>query len=648
MKTIHILHLEDNLEDVNLIKTLLNHLDLTCEILWVNTKEKFEAVILNPELDIVLSDYTLPDYDGLTALKYTKKIRPDIPYIVLSGTVGEEKTIELFEAGATDFITKDKLQRLEPAIHRAIHESEEINKRKKAEQKLKARELLFSQFTENIPEVFWQRTPNLDKIIYVSPAFEKIWGKTLEELARNPNAWVESILAEDQHRVHEVFSTMESHDRQSVHVEYRIIRPDGQIRTIQDHGILLKENDKTVGVIGVASDITDIKINERYLTVQNQLSRTLVETENLQEGMAKFLKIVCVNFNWSTGEVWLIDDTKTKLNFFAIWPQDQAAFQTFRNTSTEIEFKMNVGLSGRVWASKKNHWISNLSLDPNFPRAEAASQSGLKSGFGIPIIFKDQVIGIIEFFSAETREEEPEMTKIFDTISNQVGTSLMQRLTSEKLRISLTEKESMLKEIYHRVKNNLQVVSSLLYMQAKSIPDKSSRELFLESSARVKSMALVHEMLYQSGNLSHIEMQKYLQNLTSYLVEIYHINTSLIKLIIQSEAVSLGIEEAIPCGLIVNELISNVYKHAFPKGKSGEIKVLIEKNEKNVTVQVSDNGIGFSSQIDFQNTTTLGIQLVHALTKQLGGEIKLDNTHGTTITLIFPVVLRGQKDDNKF
>lgn len=134
MKTIHILHLEDNPDDANLIQILLKHADFTCNIVLVDTKEKFEAEIKNPALTLILSDYTIPNYNGLVALKYRNENRPGIPFILISGTIGEERTIEVFKAGVTDYIKKDNLERVAPAITRALQEVEEKNKLKLAEE----------------------------------------------------------------------------------------------------------------------------------------------------------------------------------------------------------------------------------------------------------------------------------------------------------------------------------------------------------------------------------------------------------------------------------------------------------------------------------------------------------------------------------
>jgi PAS domain S-box-containing protein len=206
----------------------------------------------------------------------------------------------------------------------------------------------------------------------------------------------------------------------------------------------------------------------------------------------------------------------------------------------------------------------------------------------------------------------------------------------QKIANSLKEKECMLKEIYHRVKNNLQIISSLFNWQGKTIQDPVSRQIFIENSTRVKAMALVHEMFYQSDNLAQIKMGKYVRKLSKNLNEIYHTNSNQIKLIIDIDNILLSIESAVPYGLVINELISNAFKHAFLPEQSGEVSVSIKKKSDNIILIVSDNGVGFSSDIDFYNTKTLGIQLIHTLTKQLRGNIVLDRNTGTTFTLTFP------------
>jgi len=214
---------------------------------------------------------------------------------------------------------------------------------------------------------------------------------------------------------------------------------------------------------------------------------------------------------------------------------------------------------------------------------------------------------------------------------------ITERKRSEKqIQASLREKEVLLKEIHHRVKNNLQVISSLLYLQSKNIEDKETLEIFQESQNRVRSMALVHERLYQSQDLARIDFAEYVRNLASYLFRSYDVNTNVIQLKIKVDDVFLGVDTAIPCGLMINELVSNSLKHAFPDGKEGEIGIeLCADDEGQFTLMVRDNGVGFPQDLDFQNTKSLGLQLVNTLAAQLEGTIELDRSGGTAFEMTF-------------
>jgi two-component sensor histidine kinase len=205
----------------------------------------------------------------------------------------------------------------------------------------------------------------------------------------------------------------------------------------------------------------------------------------------------------------------------------------------------------------------------------------------------------------------------------------------EQIKASLREKEVLLKEIHHRVKNNLQVIASLLYLQSKNIQDKATRELFSDSRNRVKSMALVHETLYQSGDLSRLNFAAYIRNLVALVFRSYRGKSGRITSTVNVSDVSLSIEAAVPCGLIINELVTNALKYAFP-GRTGEIRVeMQEEHEAHVVLIVSDNGVGFPKDLDFRETGSLGLKLVNSLVDQLDGTIGLQNDNGTTFTIIF-------------
>ncbi len=223
---------------------------------------------------------------------------------------------------------------------------------------------------------------------------------------------------------------------------------------------------------------------------------------------------------------------------------------------------------------------------------------------------------------------------------NKFTTSIIRDVTERKktekmLEKSLHEKEILLKEIHHRVKNNLMIISSLLNLQSDYIKDEESKNIFKESQNRARSMALIHERLYQSIDLKRMDFGDYIRSLSTELLHTYEVDPGLIKLKINVEDIFLDINTAIPLGLIVNELVTNSLKHAFPEGNSGEINVDFHPIDDYYEFTVKDNGVGFPEDIDYQNTESLGLQIVTSLTDQIDGEITLDRNNGTKFKITF-------------
>ena len=230
---------------------------------------------------------------------------------------------------------------------------------------------------------------------------------------------------------------------------------------------------------------------------------------------------------------------------------------------------------------------------------------------------------------------------LFDSSKNPIGIEGSLRDITERknieiqLKNSLTEKEMILKEIHHRVKNNLMIISSLLNLQSGYIEDKASQNVFKESENRARSMALIHERLYQSTDLKRIDFGDYITSLATELFHTYVSNRNLIELKINVEDILLDINTSIPLGLIVNELITNSLKHAFPNGMKGKINIDFYLKNDHFEFTVKDDGIGFPEDIDFQNTNSLGLQIVNSLTEQIDGEIKLNIDNGTEFKITF-------------
>lgn len=211
------------------------------------------------------------------------------------------------------------------------------------------------------------------------------------------------------------------------------------------------------------------------------------------------------------------------------------------------------------------------------------------------------------------------------------------RQADENLRQSLKEKEVLLKEVHHRVKNNLQVISSILNLQSSYVKDKRILEILVESQNRIKSMAFVHESLYQTKDFSNISFQEYVGNICRNLVHSYSSSENPPELRLDLDPVQLHLDIAIPCGLIINELLSNALKYAFPGGKAGVIAISIKNKAGKITITISDDGVGLPPGFDFRNTESLGLQLVVSLVEQINGKIKADTKKGTKFVIEFAV-----------
>jgi PAS domain S-box-containing protein len=207
----------------------------------------------------------------------------------------------------------------------------------------------------------------------------------------------------------------------------------------------------------------------------------------------------------------------------------------------------------------------------------------------------------------------------------------------QQIRTSLEEKEVLLKEIHHRVKNNLQVICSLLDLQGQSIQEPAVAALFRDSQNRVQSMALVHERLYQSESLSNIDFADYLNGLVEYQAQTFRGEPSQVRYVLELDQVQLSVDAAVPAGLAVNELVTNCLKYAFPDGRHGVVTLRLRQEGEQVIFIVQDDGVGIPEHVDFHGVKTFGLRLVAALVDQLHGKVRIDRQAGTTVTVSFPV-----------
>ncbi|MFA4876964.1 MAG: histidine kinase dimerization/phosphoacceptor domain -containing protein [Methanoregula sp.] len=244
-------------------------------------------------------------------------------------------------------------------------------------------------------------------------------------------------------------------------------------------------------------------------------------------------------------------------------------------------------------------------------------------------------VELVKKFGENLEREVARKTAILEDVNQKLLSEISIRIDAEKHLIqSVGEKEVLLREVHHRVKNNLQIIISLLNLQARYITDVTTQAAFRESQGRIRAMALVHEKLYRSADITHLDLDSYLRFLMDNLFQFFDMSGKGIVFSKDIRDIFLPIDTAIPMGLILNELFSNSLKYAFPDGRKGEISLVIYRQGKALTILYKDNGIGIPEDFDWRNPPSLGLRLVCSLVEQLDGTIELDRSSGTAFTIV--------------
>ncbi len=445
MAPIKILIVEDVELDAELTERELKRAKINYISKRVEEENDFIREINEFKPNLILADHSLPHFDGVSALKITREISPDIPFIFVSGKIGEDFAVEMLKKGATDYVLKSNLPKLPHAVQRALNEYNEQIKLKKAQDALMESEKKY---------------------------------RTLFEKNKNP------IIVFDE---------------------------DGYFKDTNEAALLFMEVKKEELLTKNLSDF--IFYDYDIETIENK-------------------------------EFWMKGDI------------------------LEVKFNIN-----------NNFKILELTVTP--------------------VYLKNKII-------------------VFG-----VGNDITERKRAEdEILRSLKEKELLLREIHHRVKNNLQIISTLLTLQSSQSNKINVNDLYKESQNRIQSIALIHENLYHSEDLAHINFKAYVKGLVSDLFDSYGVDSSKIKLNLNIENVTLGIETAIPCGLIINELVSNSLKHGFKGVKTGQVNVELQKlKEGKYALLVSDTGTPFSKDLNLSSSDTLGLELIKNLVKQLDANL---------------------------
>ena len=485
---------------------------------------------------------------------------------------------------------------------------EDITERKRVEAALQEAEVRYRALVEQIPAiVYTDSAVQTGQTLYISPQVKTILGYDPQEWMANNNLWITIMHPDDRERVSaEYVSTNETGKPFSA--EYRLIARDGRVVWMRDEAVLMRgQSGNPLFRQGILLDITRRRQVEETLRKSEQFLRQTIDlvphfifAKDLESRFLLVNKAVAGAYGTTTSDIV----GKSDIDFSAT-PEQASHFH---------EDDVAVIQGGQP------------KFIPEEPITDAQGNTRYLQTTKIPFQFgPDNVPGILGVSVDITERKRAE----------------------EKIHSALEQKDTLLREVHHRVKNNLQAIISLMEMHAAQIEDAGTRQFLKELEEQARTMSLVYEQLYQSENLAQVDMALYLQKLASNVLEAFSGGRA-IKLDLKIAPVSLDVAQAMPCGLIVNELLTNSLKYAFPPGFRGKpaIRIALKKDVKLYRLTVGDNGIGLPAGTDWQkgkalrpgSGQTLGLRLVHLwATHQLGGRLDRLNGPGTNYSLRFDV-----------
>lgn len=427
----------------------------------------------------------------------------------------------------------------------------------------------------------------------------RIFGRDRETFKPSYKTFIGAVHPDDREQLLNALS-IALQKKEPFDFEERIVRPGGEIRTLQSHVMVFPgEAGEPVRIGGCCQDVTEQRLIERERDHFADIART---TDDAIIGLSTTMTIE----TWNAGA--------TKL---------------FGYTQDEVVGRPVTMLAHPLSVEELRRTLLLLTAGEHVARYEMVHVRKDGSTFNAAVT----------------------MTAISNRNGKVVGLSKVLRDITERttfenqLKASLQEKEVLLREIHHRVKNNLQVISSLLNLQVSAESSAKIRRELAESQSRIQSMALVHQLLYESRDLGHIDFTDYLRKLSMRLLGTYSVGPARIDVVVRGESLPLEIDRAISCGLIVNELVANALEHAFPNGRSGLVEISVARDGSQVLLTVRDDGVGVPPEYTVDRVGTFGLQIARTLTAQLEGTFDIRREAGTFVQIAFPAAARSSVRD---
>jgi PAS domain S-box-containing protein len=527
------------------------------------------------------------------------------------------------------FIVKDK----DGKTVKTYGVNQNITRQKKAEEALRRVSARYRAILSSVPDIIMET--DRDKIYtWANDAGRQFFGEDV--IGREAAYYFEG-----EQDTYEKVEPLYKGGEDTIYAESWQRRRDGQRRLLAWWCRALKDDSGQVGgALSTARDITERKLTEESLqwelsvnTALAELSAPLISPETTVAGISRVILDRALQLTVSAiGFVAFIDPTTGECLI-----QSSDVLQSDAGRPAALERAPDgsyPGLLGHALNTRTPFFTNDLARHRAFTEP-ALGHVPLERFLAVPVLLGTDLVGQIALANSRAGYTDRDLAAV-RRLADFFALAVQNKRADERVKSSLKEKTILLKEIHHRIKNNLQVVMSLLNLQAYHLTDARAQALFRENQLRIRSMALVHERLYQSSDLSRVDFREYITKLAVDLFRAYRIDANTVKLTVTAEDVTLGIDASVPCGLIINELLLNSLKHAFPRGRRGRITVKLERyGDDRLLMTVADDGVGLNKNVDLYGSKSLGFSLVVALAEQLGGAIKVSREPGTKIEILF-------------
>ena len=549
---------------------------------------------------------------------------------------------------------KEQKKRLEKRVEERTSElQEQITERKRTEEALQREKAHLDKLFESAQEAIVLTDYN-GRVLRINSEFARLFGYTPEEVL---GQLLDDLVSSGELKKEAVSYTKNLTDGKNIAFESVRRRKDGSLIHVSAIGSPIIVGNKQEATYSIYRDITkrkraeeDVKRRAAQAALIYKTGKRISSKLKLKELFFEIVTAVSEAFNYYSVSLFLVDEEPKWITMQSI------AGGNVDIVPPGYKLQIGEGMTGNAVLTGKTQVSNNIRKDPHYV---SFGEEKTKSELTVPIKRANEVIGVFDIQSDEFNAFDETDVTAMETLSTQIASAIenarlyekAQREITERKRVevqlseSLKEKEVLLKEIHHRVKNNMQIISSLLRLQSWHIKNKKMREMFEVSQSRIRSMALIHEKLYQSQDLARIDFYDYIKSLTNSLVSTYRVGLEPITFKLDIKKVYFDINTAIPLGLIINELVTNSLKYAFPEQRAwgetdnskGEIFLSLHSYKGRVSLIVRDNGMGLPKDFNFRKTESMGLQLVNDLVAQLDGTIELQEEGGTSFKITFNV-----------